>query len=118
MLAASLVTFLGIVVHQMEDLLMLLARLATNVENQAICKNTSLTDFVASLLTWQAPATAPRRLPMVISLAILSILVLPQLPQSLLSHRSLWGRHCLIGLGELSINKVELVIDFLTCTWK
>jgi len=85
----------------MEDLSTLLARLATNVENPAI--------FLV---------TAHRRLPTVTSLVMPSILVLPQLHQLLLWHRSLWARHCLIGLDELSIDKVELVIDFLTCTWK
>jgi len=101
MLVASSVTSLGIAVHQMEDLSMLLARLATNVENPVIF-----------------PVTAHRRLPTVTCLVMLSILVLPQSHQLLLSHRSLWARHCLIGLDELSINKVDLVIDFLTCTWK
>jgi len=100
MLVASLVTSPGIAVLQMEDLSTLLARLATNVENLATF-----------------PATALRRLPMVIFLVMLSILVLPQSHQLPLSHRSFWDRHCLIGLDELSINKVDLVIDFLNCNW-
>lgn len=98
MLVASLVTSPETAVHQTADLSTLLARLAINVVNPVIF-----------------PVTALRRLPTVTSLVMLSILVLPQSPQLLLSHRSLWGRHCLIGLDELSINKVDLVIDFLTC---
>jgi len=101
MLVASLVISPGIAVRQTEDLSTLLARLAINVVNPVIF-----------------PVTALRRLPTVTSLVMLSILVLPQLHLLLLSHRSLWARHCLIGLDELSINKVELIIDFLTCTWK
>jgi hypothetical protein len=54
----------------------------------------------------------------VTSLVMLSISVLPRLRQLLLSHRSFWNHHCLIGLDELSITKVELVIDFLACDWK
>lgn len=54
---------------------------------------------------------------MATSLVTLLILALLQLHLLLLSHRSLWDRHCLIGLDELSIDKVELVIDFLTCNW-
>jgi len=101
MLVASLVTFPGIAVHQMEDLSTLLARLAINAENPAT--------FLV---------TALRRLLTVTSLVMLSISVLPRLRQLLLSHRSFWNHHCLIGLDELSITKVELVIDFLACDWK
>jgi len=75
MLVANLVTSPGIAVLQMEDLSMLPARLATNVEN-----------LVTSL------ATAHRRLPMVTFLVMLSILVSPQWHQLLLSHRSLRDR--------------------------
>ena len=42
MLVASLAISPGIVVLQMEDLSMLLARLATNVESLDICKETLL----------------------------------------------------------------------------
>jgi hypothetical protein len=54
----------------------------------------------------------------VTSLVMLSISVLPQLRQLLLSHRFFWNHHCLIGLDELSITKVELVIDFPARDWK
>jgi hypothetical protein len=43
MLVGSLVTSLGIAAHQTEDLSTLLARLATNAENPAICKDILLT---------------------------------------------------------------------------
>jgi hypothetical protein len=102
----------------MEDLSTLLARLATNAENPATCKNVFLIALGTILLTYIVPVTALRRLPTVTSLVMLSISVLPRLRQSLLSHRSLWNHHCLIGLDELSITKVELVIDFLACDWK
>jgi hypothetical protein len=118
MLAASLVTSPGIAVRRMEDLSTLLAKPATNVGNQATCKNHSLAKFVISLLTRQVLATALRRLPTATSLVMLLIFALPQLHPLLLSHRSLWDHHCLIGLDELSIDEVELVIDFLTCNWK
>jgi len=72
MLVGSSVTSLGIAVHQTEDLSTLLARLATNAENPAIF-----------------PVTAHKRLPTVTSLVMLSILVLPQSHQLLLSHRPL-----------------------------
>jgi hypothetical protein len=51
MLVGSSVTSLGIAVHQTEDLSTLLARLATNAENPAICKDILLTISVAALLT-------------------------------------------------------------------
>lgn len=98
MLVASLVTFLEIVVLQMEVLSTLLARLAISVESP-----------VTSL------ATAHRRLPTVTFLVMLSILVLPLWSRQLLpSHRSSPDRHCSIGLDELSINQWNWSSDFLT----
>jgi hypothetical protein len=87
MLVASLVISHGIAVLQMGDLSTLLERLATNVESLVTCKDISLASLATLLLTFQALATAHRRLPTVTFLVKLLILVLPlRLHQLRLSH--------------------------------
>ncbi len=90
MLVASLVTSPGIAVLLMEDLSMLLERLATNAESLVTCKD-FLSKLLAPLLTFEVLATAHRRLLTVNFLVMLSILVLPLRLRPLhLSHSSLW----------------------------